>query len=161
MQKFIKYLYLNVCDWNANVFYWLLIKYKRLSIVNLDFWFYDFFVYYLKIAKWEIIDYWLLSGLELLVQGGVRIAPSYARAYNYRGSFKYASLGDLQGAIADFDSAIRYDPDYAIAHANRGLLRYQQLGDIPGALADLNVAILLNPRDASTYIAILNEKLKF
>jgi tetratricopeptide (TPR) repeat protein len=73
----------------------------------------------------------------------VRIAPSYARAYNYRGSFKYASLGDVGGAIADFDSAIRYDPDYAIAHANRGVIRYQQLGDIPGALADLNVALAL------------------
>ena len=25
----------------------------------------------------------------------VRLDPSYARAYNYRGSFKYASLGDI------------------------------------------------------------------
>jgi tetratricopeptide (TPR) repeat protein len=81
----------------------------------------------------------------------VRLAPNYARAYNYRGSFKYARLGDLQGAIADFDSAIGYDPDYATAYANRGLLRYQQLGDIPGALADLNLAIVLNPGDASVY----------
>jgi tetratricopeptide (TPR) repeat protein len=81
----------------------------------------------------------------------VRLAPSYARAYNYRGSFKYAYLRDIQGAVADFDSAIRYDLDYAVAYANRGLLRYQQLNDIPGALADLNLAILLNPRDASVY----------
>ena len=71
----------------------------------------------------------------------VGIAPDYARAYNYRGSFKYAKLRDIQGAVADFDSAVRYDPDYAVAYANRGLLRYQQLGDIPGALADLNLAL--------------------
>jgi tetratricopeptide (TPR) repeat protein len=81
----------------------------------------------------------------------VCLAPGYARAYNYRGSFMYASLRDIQGALVDFDSAIRHDPDYAIAYANRGLLRYQQLGDILGALADLNLAILLNPRDASVY----------
>jgi tetratricopeptide (TPR) repeat protein len=71
----------------------------------------------------------------------VRQAPSYARAYNYRGSFRYAKLRDIQGAIVDFDSAVRCDPDYAIAYANRGLLRYQQLGDIPGALADLNLSL--------------------
>ena len=71
----------------------------------------------------------------------VRLAPGYARAYNYRGAFKNASLKDIQGAVADFDSAVRCDPDYAVAYANRGLLRYQQLGDIPGALADLNLAL--------------------
>jgi tetratricopeptide (TPR) repeat protein len=37
----------------------------------------------------------------------VGIAPGYARAYNYRGSFKYAKLRDIQGAIVDFDSAVR------------------------------------------------------
>jgi tetratricopeptide (TPR) repeat protein len=52
----------------------------------------------------------------------VSLAPNYAKAYNYRGSFKFARLGDIQGAIADFDSAIRYDPDYAVAYANRGLI---------------------------------------
>ena len=71
----------------------------------------------------------------------VRLDPSYAKSYNYRGSFKYANLGDIQGALADFDLAIGFDPDYAVAHANRGLLRYQRLGDIPGALADLNLSL--------------------
>jgi tetratricopeptide (TPR) repeat protein len=36
----------------------------------------------------------------------VGIAPNYARAYDYRGSFKYANLGDIQGALADYDLAI-------------------------------------------------------
>ncbi|MCY7337128.1 MAG: hypothetical protein LH613_13100 [Chamaesiphon sp.] len=54
----------------------------------------------------------------------VRCDPGYARAYNYRGSFKYARLGDILGAIADCDAAIHLDPNYAIAYANRGLLRY-------------------------------------
>ena len=31
----------------------------------------------------------------------ITIAPSYARAYNYRGSFRYAKLGDIQGAMVD------------------------------------------------------------
>ena len=53
----------------------------------------------------------------------VSLAPNYAKAYNYRGSFKFARLGDIQGAIADFDAAIGYDPNYAVAYANRGLLR--------------------------------------
>jgi hypothetical protein len=31
----------------------------------------------------------------------VSLAPSYADAYNYRGSFKFAHLGDIQGATAE------------------------------------------------------------
>jgi hypothetical protein len=31
----------------------------------------------------------------------VCLAPSYADAYNYRGSFKFAHLGDIQGATAE------------------------------------------------------------
>ena len=38
----------------------------------------------------------------------VRLDPNYAASYNYRGAFKYAYLGDIQGAIADFDSAIGF-----------------------------------------------------
>ena len=45
----------------------------------------------------------------------VSLAPNYAKAYNYRGSFKFARLGDIAGAIADFNCAISYDPDYAVA----------------------------------------------
>jgi|GEM_PF-3414827 len=61
----------------------------------------------------------------------IKIAPSYAASYNYRGAFKYAKLRDIQGAIADFDSAIRYDPDYAVAYANRGLPKCRGLKPLP------------------------------
>jgi hypothetical protein len=44
-----------------------------------------------------------------LRERAVRLDPHYARADNYRGSFKFARLGDIQGAIADFDSAISYE----------------------------------------------------
>ena len=39
-------------------------------------------------------------------------------AYNNRG-FAKSKLGDLEGAISDYDEAIRLDPEYATAHTNR------------------------------------------
>jgi tetratricopeptide (TPR) repeat protein len=38
----------------------------------------------------------------------ITVAPAYGRSYNYRGSFRYAKLGDIQGAMADFNLAIEW-----------------------------------------------------
>jgi tetratricopeptide (TPR) repeat protein len=45
-------------------------------------------------------------------------------------------LGDLAGAVTDYDKAIEIRPDYADAYANRGHTRYEQ-GDLKGAIADV------------------------
>jgi tetratricopeptide (TPR) repeat protein len=47
------------------------------------------------------------------------------------------ALGDLPGAVADFDRALALDPRYADALNNRGRAR-QLLGDLAGARADFD-----------------------
>ncbi len=61
-----------------------------------------------------------------------------------------AGLGDVPGALSDFDQVIRLNPDYANVWYNRGELKYDQ-GDFAGALADYNRAIGIQPRDAGYY----------
>ena len=68
--------------------------------------------------------------------------PSNARGYLERGNLR-ASLGDEQGAIADYTSAIQLDPDLAEAYAGRSLIRYLQ-GDHSGVLSDYQQTYQLN-----------------
>jgi Flp pilus assembly protein TadD len=72
-----------------------------------------------------------------------------AQDYLARGVDK-AELGDKQGAIADFSSAIRFKPNDADAYYNRGLAKYE-LGEKQGAINDYNEAIRLKPDDADAY----------
>jgi tetratricopeptide (TPR) repeat protein len=60
--------------------------------------------------------------------------------------------GDIQGALADYSSAIQLDPNYANAYYNRGLLKYYKLKDTQGALADYNKFIQINSYDARGYV---------
>ena len=94
------------------------------------------------------------------------------KAYNNRGLLRH-SIGDLDGAIADFDRAFQFarneavgndqanvsltsgalDGFYAnrvIARNNRGNARPAQR-DLSGAIADYTEAITLDPRLASAY----------
>lgn len=51
----------------------------------------------------------------------VQLDPNYSYRYASR-AFAKDALGDLQGAIADYEIAVKLDPDDAIAHNNLGLL---------------------------------------
>ena len=49
----------------------------------------------------------------------IRLAPTYALAYNSRGN-AWDAKKEYDKAIADFGEAIRLEPKYALAYANRG-----------------------------------------
>ena len=70
-------------------------------------------------------------------------------AYNYRG-FAKLSLGDHEGAIADYDRVIELNPKDASAYNNLGVAR-KKLGDLPGAIADYSRAIDLDPKFAAAH----------
>ena len=60
-----------------------------------------------------------------------------------------APTGDLDGAIAEYRTALRLRPDYATAHHNLGdALRAK--GDLDGAIAEYRTAVHLQPDFAET-----------
>jgi serine/threonine-protein kinase len=59
-------------------------------------------------------------------------------------------LGDVQGAIEDFNVAIQIDPQDADPYYNRGISR-SDLGDKQGAIEDFNQAIARNTNHALVY----------
>lgn len=65
-------------------------------------------------------------------------------------------LGDLPGAVADYDRAIALNPEDATAYNNRGNARSDQ-GDLPGALADYDSAIALFPDGNDKLTVYLNK----
>ena len=72
--------------------------------------------------------------------------PRDARALVLRGDCK-ADLGDNDGALADYNSAIKIDPEYEYAYVTRCETRLA-LHDKRGALSDCDTAIRLNATDA-------------
>jgi tetratricopeptide (TPR) repeat protein len=74
-----------------------------------------------------------------------------ARDSHRQAMFKMENLGDLQGALDDFDRAIALDPSYGDAYSNRAYLKAYKLGDVNGAVADLSQAIAMNPLDYIAY----------
>jgi tetratricopeptide (TPR) repeat protein len=81
-----------------------------------------------------------------------------ARVLNQLGLAKQ-SLGDWDGAMADYNQAIKIDPNYSAAYDNRGNVKRQQ-GDLNGAMADINQAIRLNPKNATAYFSRAKVKAK-
>src|SRR5688572_9374502 len=72
--------------------------------------------------------------------------PFNASALYNRGLARYAKR-DLEGAIADYTTAIKIDPRHATAHIRRGMA-LQARGDLDRAIADYNRAIALDPSSA-------------
>ncbi|HEY9702682.1 MAG TPA: tetratricopeptide repeat protein, partial [Allocoleopsis sp.] len=64
--------------------------------------------------------------------------------------YQKLELGDYQGAIADYNSAIELNPNYTIAYNNRGNA-YRNLKEYQKAIADYNRAIELNPNYTIAY----------
>src|SRR3989338_6117745 len=68
-------------------------------------------------------------------------------AYNNRG-LAWGNKGNLDNAIADYDTAIRLNPNLAEAYNNRGLA-WGNKGNLDNAIADYDTAIRLNPNFAA------------
>ena len=75
--------------------------------------------------------------------------PTTAAGYESRAQFRKA-IGDLNGALADYDHAIQLDPRYAAAYNGRGNVKRAKR-DLDGALADYNRAIELNGGSSIAY----------
>jgi tetratricopeptide (TPR) repeat protein len=75
--------------------------------------------------------------------------PRDARALVLRGDCK-ADLGDNEGALEDYNSAIKVEPEYAYAYVTRCETRLA-LRDKAGALRDCDTAIRLSADDALAY----------
>jgi tetratricopeptide (TPR) repeat protein len=64
--------------------------------------------------------------------------------YNTQGAVKAAN-GDIDGAIADYTTAIVLNPELAAAYYNRGVAK-QAKGDTDRAITDMTIAIQLLPK---------------
>lgn len=88
------------------------------------------------------------KSVELLTQI-LALDPKHILARTARGS-AFFKLGNLEGALADFNRVIEVRPDYIRAFHLRGLV-YARRGDDALALADLNKAIELDPEYGAAY----------
>jgi len=76
-------------------------------------------------------------------------APDLADTYNYRGQAK-AELGDLDGAISDYNQLLLIKPKNAEVYNNRGNACYK-LKDYEAAIKDYYQALDINPNFALAY----------
>jgi tetratricopeptide (TPR) repeat protein len=67
------------------------------------------------------------------------------------------SLGEFQGAIADYSEALRINPNYGAAYQNRGVAR-RDSGDKPGAIQDFQKAadLFQQQGDKDSYERVIN-----
>jgi len=76
-------------------------------------------------------------------------APTTAADFTARGLAKQ-SMGDLDGAILDYNQAVALDPKSVEVFYRRGLAR-QTKGDFDGAVADYTEVLTLDPKQADAY----------
>jgi len=69
--------------------------------------------------------------------------------YFNSGNVKYG-LGDLQGAMEDYNNAIELDPEFSMAYNNRGIVKYG-LGDSKGAMEDYDKTLELDRKSSLAY----------
>ncbi|MES2564576.1 MAG: tetratricopeptide repeat protein [Pseudomonadota bacterium] len=76
--------------------------------------------------------------------------PELAKAYHARGA-EWATQGNHERAIADFDLALELDPKLDAAYYNRAL-SHSHRGETERAIADYDVAIKLRPGRANPHV---------
>ncbi len=86
---------------------------------------------------------------SLAIQSKKHQGPSLATLFTHRGRAKL-ELGDLTGAIADFDAGLEHNRASALAHNERGRARHKK-GDNKKAVADYDAALALNPQYGAAY----------
>jgi CHAT domain-containing protein/Tfp pilus assembly protein PilF len=80
-------------------------------------------------------------------EAAIRINPGFSDSYNNRGFLYWKFKGDIDHALADFNTAIALDAHNARARINRALVLSEK-GDHAGALVDFESALRLEPRNA-------------
>ncbi|MBI4193471.1 MAG: tetratricopeptide repeat protein [Betaproteobacteria bacterium] len=83
------------------------------------------------------------------IASGKLSGQALAQTHFNRG-VEYASKGDHDRGIADYDAAIRIDPKFADAYHNRGT-SWANKGEPDRAIADFDAALRLNDKDADIY----------
>lgn len=76
--------------------------------------------------------------------------PSYSPTFFYTG-YIFASVGDFERALANYNRAIQLNPNDHAAHYNRGLIYFEQKHKFELAEADFTKAIQLDPQEAKYY----------
>ncbi|MFZ4521654.1 MAG: tetratricopeptide repeat protein [Bacteroidales bacterium] len=94
-----------------------------------------------------------LASFRFQMNSTGREAASAEKAIVYfnRANIRYRN-SDINGALADYDSAILIQPDYAKAYNNRGVLRAWALKDFTGAISDFTKAIEYSPEYGDAYL---------
>ncbi|MDZ8050326.1 MAG: tetratricopeptide repeat protein [Aulosira sp. ZfuVER01] len=66
-------------------------------------------------------------------------------------AYNHFAQGNIEGAIADFNTAVCIHPNSAELYTARANFRKKKLGDRQGALEDYTKAIYINPHNAFFY----------
>jgi len=93
-----------------------------------------------------------ITGAARLFDESIRLAPAFARPYNYRAMIA-ADLGDREGALAWLQRALRADPDSWRTHRNLGRL-FETLQRYPEAEMHLRKTVQLFGDDAGGRLAL-------
>jgi tetratricopeptide (TPR) repeat protein len=80
---------------------------------------------------------------------GAKLDLQSAINFNNQGVAKF-KLGNIKGAIQDYDRAIAIAPKYGESYVNRGIAR-SKVGNIKGAIQDYDRAIAIDPKDGEAY----------
>ena len=80
----------------------------------------------------------------------VQKTPNFARPFNNLGKAK-CFLGDIDGGMKDFNTALSLNPHYYVAYYNRGVTK-NLLKDYVGAIEDYNDAIKLDSTSEAIFI---------
>jgi len=88
---------------------------------------------------------------RLITAGKASGAASDLLAYYYRGSGYWKTrMGDLNGALEDYNQAVNLDPSHVEGYDYRADI-FKQKGDVARAIADYEMAIRLDPTYAAAY----------
>jgi Flp pilus assembly protein TadD len=79
----------------------------------------------------------------------VRKSPGKVRPHDNLG-VALRRRGDLEGAIAEYRTALRLNPNHVSTHDNLGVALYTT-GDLEGAIAEFRTALRLNPNHVSAH----------
>ena len=116
------------------------------------------YVTYIANAEFLLLKRGSENEVIILANKALSLAESDS-AYSIRGQAK-AYLGDIEGAILDYNSAIKINSRDRGLYNNRGLL-FMQAGDYASAISDLSQSLAIDPSKGMTWFnrGIAKEKL--